>query len=440
MIAPAGAKANVPPASVPLGFLLAAGIGLVTFGGAVLLHARSAVTAPQHPETIAVVHFGVLTFLTTAVLGALHQFAPVVGQRPLRSVPAAWVTLGAVVATTWLLPIGFAHGPKALVIAAGLLGAAAVCLAAWNLSGPLSGHDGGVPVVGLRLSVTYLVITVTFGVVYAFDRQTGWFALVGHRVLAHAHLGLLGWLGLTYIAVAEKLWPMFLLAHRPRNRSGAWAVALVASGTAVLATGLLFAVAVLVAVGGAVVLGGIIAHLTSLAGAVKHRRRTLELLHAFLFVSAAFLVTAAVLGIVAAVAPVGSVMRGRLVSAEIAALIAWLGLAVLGHSHKIVPFISFARLRERGVQTHTSGRPLLFADLFSGRWAVVAFALGATGFAAIVVGVLVGASPVVSIGGAAVAAAGTVATFNLAIGPRLVTRVPAPTSDTEPDTSLQEAT
>lgn len=436
MIAPAGAKANVPPAALPLGFLLAGGIGLVTFGGAILFHARNAVAAPQNPDTIAVVHFGVLTFLSTAVLGALHQFGPVVGQRRLRSVAVAWVTLATMVTATWLLPVGFAHGPKSLVITAALVGAVAVCLAAWNLSGPLSGREGGVPVAGLRLSVAYLVVTVTFGVVYAFDRQSGWFVLLGHRVLAHAHLGLLGWLGLTYMSVAEKLWPMFLLAHRPRARSGAWAVALVATGTAILATGLLFAQSVVAGIGAAIVIGGVAAHLTSLAGAVKHRRRSLELLHAFLFASAAFLVTAVVVGIVAALAPVGTVVRGHLVSAEIASLIAWLGLAVVGHSHKIVPFISYARLRERGVQTHRSGRPLLFADLFNPRWAVVAFVLATAGFAAVVVGTIVGASPVIAAGGAAVAAAGAVATVNLAIGPRLAMRASAG----QPETPLLETT
>ena len=80
---------------------------------------------------------------------------------------------------------------------------------------------GGVPLVGLRLSVSYLVVTVGFGVTYAFDRTEGWFGLLPHRVLSHAHLGLLGWLGLTYVSVAERLWPMFLLAHRPSQRSGA---------------------------------------------------------------------------------------------------------------------------------------------------------------------------------------------------------------------------
>ena len=105
--------------------------------------------------------------------------------------------------TAWLLPTGFAHGPESLVAAGGVAGAATVLLAAWNLSGPLSARDGGVPLAGLRFSVAFLVATVAFGVVYAFNRQTGWFPLMPNRVLAHAHLGLLGWLGLTYVAVAE---------------------------------------------------------------------------------------------------------------------------------------------------------------------------------------------------------------------------------------------
>jgi hypothetical protein len=217
-----GGAAAVPPPSVPLGFLAAGGVGLWAFGLAVWLAADRVVTSPTHPGVVSAVHVGMLAFLTTAVLGAVHQFTPVVARRPLRSVSAARLTLVGIVATAWLLPSGFAHGPESLVAAGGVVGAATVALAGWNLSRPLGARGGGVPLAGLRLSVGFLVATVAFGVVYAFDRQTGWFALLPHRVLAHAHLGLLGWLGLTYVSVAEKLWPMFLLAHRPRARAGAW--------------------------------------------------------------------------------------------------------------------------------------------------------------------------------------------------------------------------
>ena len=417
-----GGGATVPPASVPLGFLAAAGVGLWAFGLAVWFAADRLVEAPTHPGAVSAVHVGMLAFLTTAVLGAIHQFAPVVGRRPLRSVRAARLTLVGMVGTAWLLPSGFAHGPEYLVAAGGVLGALTVSLAAWNLSRPLSARDGGVPVAGLRLSVGFLVVTVAFGVVYAFDRQTGWFPLLPHRVLAHAHLGLLGWLGLTYVAVAEKLWPMFLLAHRPRARAGAWAVGLLASGVPVLATGLLITAPPAAWAGGVAVAAGLACHGTSLASAVTHRRRPLDLLHGFLFTSTAFLVAAVVLGAVAAAADVDTGIRSRLVAAEVAALTAWLGLAVVGHAHKIVPFIAYTALRGRGVTTAASGRPLLFGDLFDRRVARLTLAAGAGGFATATVGILASSAAILAAGGVALSLTGALATANLAAGPRRAAR------------------
>ncbi len=418
----AGPTASVPPASVPLGFLAAAGVGLCGFGLAVWFAADNIVVAPTIPGVVSAVHVGMLAFLTTAVLGALHQFAPVVGRRPLRSVLVARLTFVGMVLTAWLLPTGFAHGPEDLIVAGAVIGAATVLAAAWNLSAPLSARDGGVPLAGLRVSVTFLLATVAFGVVYAFDRQQGWFPLLPHRVLAHAHLGLLGWLGITYVAVAEKLWPMFLLAHRPRARSGGWAVALLGCGVPVLALGLLIAIPVLGWIGGIVVGIGLACHLVSLAGVVRHRRRPLELLHAFLFVSAGFLVAAVVLGLCAASAAVEPDTRARLVAAEVASLAGWLGLAVIGHVHKIVPFIGYSALRARGVTTGPSGRPLLFGDLFHHGVARLTFATATGGFVAAVVGIVVGSPATIALGGVLVSATAVLATANLALGPRRATR------------------
>jgi hypothetical protein len=412
----------VPPASLPLGFLAAGGIGLTAFGLAVWFAADRIVEAPTHPGVLSAVHVGVLAFLTTAVLGAVHQFAPVVGRRPLRSIPAARATLVGMVATAWLLPSGFAHGPESLVATGGVVGALTVTLAAWNLSGPLAARDGGVPLAGLRFSVGFLLATVAFGVVYAFDRQTGWFPLLPHRVLAHAHLGLLGWLGLTYVAVAEKLWPMFLLAHRPRARAGAWAVGLLAAGAPVLATGLLFGIPAVAWPGGVLAAAGLGCHLASLAAAVRHRRRPLELLHGFLFASAAFLVAAVVLGATAALADVTPADRSRLVAAEVAALMAWLGLAIVGHAHKIVPFIAYTALRARGVTHGPSGRPLLFGDLFNHGVARVTLGTAVGGFATALLGVLAASPATLAVGGVAVSATGALATVNLATGPGRVAR------------------
>lgn len=427
-----GGTGSVPPPSVPLGFLVAAGAGGTGFGLSVWFAADRLVSAPTHPGALAAVHLGVLAFLTTAVLGAVHQLAPVVAGRPLRSVPAARLTLAGMVLTAWLLPSGFAHGPEALVAAGGVVGFATVSLAAWNLSGPLSEPGRGVPLVGLRLSVAYLVLTVAFGVVYAVDRQAGWFPLVPHRVLAHAHLGLLGWLGLTYVSVAEKLWPMFLLAHRPRARSGAWAVGLLGAGPLVLATGLLLAVDPVAVLGGAGVAAGLLCHLASLASTVRHRRRPLELLHAHLAASSAFMVAAMAFGATAGLADVDGAARTTLVSAEVAALMAWIALAVTGHAHKIVPFIAYTWLRAQGVTQGPGGRPLLFGDLFHDGVSRLTFATATIGWLAVVSGLLAELAPLVAAGGGALAASVAGVTLNLWAGPRRARRrrpaVPGPSA------------
>lgn len=426
-MAPSGVG-SVPPPSVPLGFLVAAGVGGTGFGLATWFAADRVVSAPTHPGALAAVHVGVLALLTTAVLGAVHQFAPVVAGRPLRSVAAARLTLVGMVLTAWLLPSGFAHGPEALVATGGVVGSITVLVAAWNLSGPLSQRGRGVPLVGLRLSVAYLVLTVAFGVVYAFDRQTGWFPLLPHRVLAHAHLGLLGWLGLTYVAVAEKLWPMFLLSHRPRARSGTWAVGLLATGTLVLATGLLFALEPVALVGGATVAAGLACHLTSLVATLRHRRRPLELLHAHLATSSAFLVAGMALAVAAGLGDVDPGTRTTLVAAEVASLLAWIALAVTGHAHKIVPFIAYTWLRRLGVTQDPGGRPLLFGDLFHHGVARATFATGALSWLAVVVGLVVEHPTTVAAGGGGLALTAVGVTLNLWSGPRRARRrgTPAP--------------
>ncbi|QGG93681.1 hypothetical protein [Actinomarinicola tropica] len=417
-----GAPDVVPPPALPLAFLGAAGVGLTGLGLAVWFAADRLVTAPTHPGAVSAVHVAMLAFLTTGVLGALHQFAPVVARRPLRSVRAGWVTLVGMVATAWILPSGFAHGPEALVATGGVVGTATVGLAVWNLSGPLSSRDGGLPLWGLRFSVAYLAITVLFGVVYAFDRQTGWFPLVPHRVLAHAHLGLVGWLGLTYVAVAEKLWPMFLLAHRPHDREGQVAVWSLVVAAPILTVGLLFGIQPIGWIGGLLAAVGLCAHVASLLTCVRHRRRKLELLHAFLFTSAAFLLLALALAEVGGLFPMSPGRRSDVVAAEVAALVGWLGLAIVGHVHKIVPFIGYSALRARGIRARADGSPLLFAHLFRPGPARAALALGTAGFTLVVGGLLAVHATSVAVGGIALAACGATTTANLALTPRRILR------------------
>jgi len=142
-----------------------------------------------------------------------------------------------------------------------------------------------------------------------------------------------------------------------------------------------------------------------------------ELLHAFALASAAFLLTAAVVAAIVGFAPVDPLWRVRLVAAEIAALAAWLGLAVIGHAHKIVPFMTYSQLRAKGCHHGPAGRPLLFSDLYN-RTAARATCVGATaGFAALTIGLITATSGLVGASGMLLVITGITATANLATGP-----------------------
>ncbi|MGH9068444.1 MAG: hypothetical protein ACRD0J_13295 [Acidimicrobiales bacterium] len=412
----------MPPPDVPLAFLGCSGLGLIATGAALMVLAAQSVAEPTADPVISVVHLGMLAFLSTAVLGALHQFAPVVSRRALRSVPVARASVVCFVVGAWGLAGSFALSDNRLLGAAGGVIAVAVVAIVWNLSGPLWARHGGTPVTGLRWSMVGLVGVVAFGATYVADRgaHEAWFGLDPHLVLAHAHLGLLGFLGLAYVAVAEKLWPMFLLAHRPGPSPGRFAVRLVPAGLALLVAGLAAGVGPLATAGAVVVAAGLAAHLASFAGLVRHRRRPLELLHVFVITSAGALVVAGGLGAASAWAQVSSVTRAQLVGGEIAALAGWVTLALVGHAHKVVPFITWGILRRQGVRTGPSGRPLVFSDLYNPRVARVTYAAAVVGVGGAVAGLAGGVVALVLVGGAGLMATGALALVNLGLGPFLV--------------------
>ena len=290
---PAGVPAGVPPPSVPLSFLAASALGLVACGAALVWSRAAAVSDPTADPVVAAAHFGMLATLSMGVLGALHQFTPVVTQRALRSVRLARATFLAWLAAAWLLPSGIAAEQEWLVEAGGGLAALAIILLVVNLWGPLSARGKGAPVTGLRFAVAGFALTACFGVVYVADRSGNWFDLTGHVVAAHAVIGLFGWLGLAYVSVAEKLWPMFFLAHIPgRHRAGQVAVRAVPAGVVLLSPGLLTGLPWLAWAGAAVLAAGLGAHLASLLAHIRHRRRKADLHLVFVVTSAAWLLAA----------------------------------------------------------------------------------------------------------------------------------------------------
>jgi hypothetical protein len=289
-------------------------------------------------------------------------------------------------------------------------------------------------VVGLRFCLAGFVATACFGLVYVSDRRGDWFDLSGHVVLAHAVVGLFGWLGLTYVAVAEKLWPMFFLAHVPgRHRAGWLAVWITPAGVALLSPGLLIGLVPLAAAGAALLAVGLGAHLVSLAQHVRYRRRQADLHLLFVTTSAGWLLAGAALALAATlVIPDHQHAGVALVAGAVACFAGWLLEALAGHVHKVIPFIMWSALRARGVATGPSGKPLMFADLYNHAWAAVAYSLVTVGIAGVSVGLAASLPAATATGGVLLGFTGLVAAANLAARPMRLARSAPPTPSERP--------
>jgi len=238
-------------------------------------------------------------------------------------------------------------------------------------------------------------------------------------VLAHVSVGLFAWLGLAYISVSEKLWPMFLLAHVPgRRRSGWLAVWAVPGGVLLLSPGLLFGVAWLAWCGAVVLAVGLGAHLFSLIMHIRYRRRKADLHLLFVITSAIWLVVGASLALAAELAIGRHHHAGvALVAAAVTGFAGWLLVALVGHAHKVVPFILWSALRGRGISKKEDGTPLMFADLYDHRWAGIVYGLVTAGTTAVCLGFAASIPLAIAIGGGLFALTGICVAVNLSVTP-----------------------
>jgi len=416
---PPGVPGAVPPQSVPLSFLAAASLGLVACGVAWIWVRSAAAADPNSDPAIAAVHFGVLGALTMGVLGATHQFTPVITGRPLRSILLARATFVAWLATSWLLPLGVGFENVGVTAASGGLALLGLILLAWNIAAPLSIRGKGPPVTALRLALLGAAATTLLGATFVGDRQGNWFVLSAHVDLAMGVLGLFAWLGVTYIGVAQKLWPMFMLAHLPgRQRAGAVAVWATWLGAALLAGGLAHGVPAAEAAGAGVLGVGLGAHLVSLRAHLSHRHRKADLHLLFVATAAVWLVFAAGLALAGALLLPHHYRIGvALVTAAMVASGGWLLEALVGHAHKVVPFIVWSFLRSKGVHGGPSGKPLMFADLYHHGWAGATYGTVTAGIAALCAGLGASWTPAIAAGGALLAATGALTAANLSARP-----------------------
>ncbi|HSJ23134.1 MAG TPA: hypothetical protein VK929_00520 [Longimicrobiales bacterium] len=336
---PGSASSKAPPAILP-GEHFAAALGFLLLGAAgAVLHAPD-LAAGQYlsPRVAALTHLFTLGWITTSIMGALYQFLPVALDRPIRSVTLAHVTFALHVPGLLAFVTGLATGRPMLLLGGAVVMGMGVLLFAGNLAATLkSATRRDVTWWALALATCYLTVTLVLGL--ALTGNLRWGFLGGGRLAAlgvHLHVALAGWVLLVMIGVGHRLLPMFLLSHGAQDRFAKAAVALVASGSGVLAflhhaprLVSYWLPAVLIAAGCGAFL------LQARAFYVTRHRRVLD--------PGMRLAAGALLFLVAAMLLAGPVIilanRGVLAVTYVTAILLAVSLFVVAHYYKIVPFL-----------------------------------------------------------------------------------------------------
>lgn len=306
------------------------------------------------PWVLAGVHLTTIGFLTLLMMGALHQFVPVLTETELAS--QSWSGVTVLTITTGLLGmvLGFLALPGGplpsapwLLPTGGTLVVIGVIVALVNLGITLKrAWPWALPAWLAATGLLYLLLTVLVGLLLALSLAVpGLFSthqlyVMGGRGLAsHVIVGVGGWLTLTAMGVSYKLLAMFTLSDEHR---GVW------GWTAYLAT----AVGIFVAwlsrwmdwnrvadVAWIVILVGLAIYLFDMRALYRVRkRRELELNARYGIVPLGFLAALIVAGLVVR-------LGGELARIDIAlvyfALYGWLGGLALTQLYKIIPFLTW---------------------------------------------------------------------------------------------------
>lgn len=383
-------------------FFLAAPVGLALAGVILAFSNGDTFLAINAPRTVALTHAAVIGWLTMAIFGAVYQLGPAVLGGRLLSPRLARVhffvhamVVPAFVWTVWQWDVRLmGYAGAGLVVSFTLFLVNAV---------PAIGsfRRGALPARYLGASLAMLAVTAGFGITWAGTLQHLWFPVTMGRLAGHAHLGLLGWLGLALMGVAYQLIPMFNVVQRKHPVAGGRILALTVP--AVLGGGLVLMADpgpwVRIAVAAGMAAGPAAWGVEMLRLMLARSRRALDVQGRATFVSLGFLAGAICLGVLAAigepVSPGGEPTR-ILLAYGIAGVSGWAGVMLIGNSYKILPFLVwYHRYRQfAGI------RPVpVVADIYSEGLARAVLVVHTTGTVVAIGGALFGSLDVLRTGG-----------------------------------------
>jgi hypothetical protein len=379
-------QAGEPPAGPPLWlplFALAQAVAWLGLGALALI-----VVAPDlamgnsaMPRVFATAHLFTLGTLGAATLGALHQFIPVVTGVGLRHPRAAtwsvWVHPAGVAVLVasmwWWSPAGQLVGWVLLFLAVGL--------GSWNIL-PARRRARANAYVGAFVSLAHsaLGLGMAIALVRIGDGLGWWTTWREGQLLAHFHLGWIGYGTLTVAGIGSKMLPAFLglAEHADVQRVPAayrrigWLLSL---GLVALALGAPFRIAWLTWMGAALLTVGVGMHLAVLTG--YFARRTGPMDPAITAIAAAVMSYALALGLGLLAALVWPRAPRMWTAYGVAAIAGWLTLMIVGVMHRIGPRLLAALLARRGAGITMAQRGGQVLDVRLAWGSVVGLAAGA---------------------------------------------------------------
>ena len=308
------------------------------------------------PWSLVAVHLMTIGWLTMLMLGALHQFLPVIAARPLASESLALASLLLVAAGLVAMLLGFlaldgAALPPVLLPLGGLTVLIGLLVAIGNLGWTLRGvHPLPLPARFVVAASGFLAVTVVvgiaFGCAFAIPSMPGWISdLLAQGLSLHLLSGIGGWFALIAIGVSYKLLPMFMLSDEDRGAVGIGVLALVAGGVAAAWAGGLAAIfigpewVVVRTVGEAAAAAGMALYLWDVVQLYRARRRRVLELNSTTAAASLFMLAASLAGLI--VATTARTIEAWAPPILVLLLLGWLSLLGLGQLFKIVPFLTW---------------------------------------------------------------------------------------------------
>lgn len=227
-----------PPSRLVLAYVGTAHLALLAAAVLALVSADEVAASYVHPRTLGIVHLVTLGWLTATALGAVHALMPMI----LRThFTARWPDVVACIAVLVGASGVIAHMLLATYSGVAWSGGTIALGAAW-VGGRcvLALGKAAAPrlqKIAAGLAFTGLVAAAVLGSLVAIDRSQPVFPGGHlHTLAAHAHLALVGWLGVLTVGIGHRLLPMLLPASPLEGARPAWTVGFLALGAVALPT------------------------------------------------------------------------------------------------------------------------------------------------------------------------------------------------------------